>query len=75
MAVLHPLKLVIENWPEGRVEDLDAVNNPEDPSRGGRRIPFSGTLYIERDDFAEIPPPKYFRLFPATWCGCATAIS
>jgi glutaminyl-tRNA synthetase len=64
MAVLRPLKLVIENWPEGRVEELDAVNNPEDPSRGSRKIPFSRTLYIERDDFAELPPPKYFRLFP-----------
>jgi glutaminyl-tRNA synthetase len=64
MAVLRPLKLVIENWPEGLVEELEAVNNPEDPSRGTRRIPFSGTLYIEREDFAEVPPPKYFRLFP-----------
>jgi len=64
MAVLHPLRLVVENWPEGRVEELEAVNNPEDPARGTRRIPFSGTLYIEREDFAEIPPPKYFRLFP-----------
>ncbi|MDP3179658.1 MAG: glutamate--tRNA ligase family protein, partial [Spirochaetaceae bacterium] len=64
MAVLRPLKLVIENWPAGAVEYLDAVNNPENPAAGSRKIPFSGTLYIERDDFAENPPPKYFRLFP-----------
>lgn len=64
MAVLRPLKLVIENWPEGRVEELEAVNNPEDPSAGTRMVPFSKVLYIERDDFAENPPPKYFRLFP-----------
>jgi glutaminyl-tRNA synthetase len=64
MAVLRPLKLVIENWPEGKVEELEAVNNPEDPSAGTRKIPFSGNLYIEREDFMEIPPPKYFRLFP-----------
>jgi len=64
MAVLKPLKLVVENWPEGKVEELEAVNNPEDPSAGTRKIPFSGILYIERDDFMETPPPKYFRLFP-----------
>jgi glutaminyl-tRNA synthetase len=64
MAVLHPLKLVVENWPDGKIEELEAVNNPEDPSRGSRRIPFSKVLYIEREDFAENPPPKYFRLFP-----------
>jgi glutaminyl-tRNA synthetase len=64
MAVLHPLKLVIENWPEGKVEEIEAVNNPEDPSRGARKVPFSKVLYIEREDFAENPPPKYFRLFP-----------
>jgi glutaminyl-tRNA synthetase len=64
MVVLHPLKLVIENWPEGKVEELEAVNNPEDPSRGSRKVPFSKVLYIEREDFAENPPPKYFRLFP-----------
>lgn len=64
MTVLHPLKLVVENWPEGLVEELEAVNNPEDPDRGSRKIPFTGTLYIEREDFAENPPPKYFRLFP-----------
>ena len=64
MAVLKPLKLVIENWPAGKVEELEAVNNPEDPAAGTRKIPFSGELYIERDDFMEVPPPKYFRLFP-----------
>ena len=64
MAVLHPLKLVIENWPAGKVEELEAVNNPEDPAAGTRKIPFSGELYIEREDFMEVPPPKYFRLFP-----------
>ncbi|MDR1420082.1 MAG: glutamine--tRNA ligase/YqeY domain fusion protein [Treponema sp.] len=66
MAVLHPLKLVIENWPAGRVEELDAVNNPEDEKAGTRKIPFSGELWIERDDFEEIPPPKYFRLYPGS---------
>jgi glutaminyl-tRNA synthetase len=64
MAVLDPVKLVIENWPSGHVEELEAVNNPEDPNAGSRKIPFSGELYIERDDFMENPPPKYFRLFP-----------
>lgn len=64
MAVLRPLELVIDNWPEDKVEMLDAVNNPENPEAGKRSIPFSRTLYIEKDDFKEIPPPKYFRLFP-----------
>jgi glutaminyl-tRNA synthetase len=64
MAVLRPLKLVIENYPEGQVEELEAVNNPEDPSMGTRTIPFSRTLYIERDDFLEHPPKKFFRLSP-----------
>jgi glutaminyl-tRNA synthetase len=64
MAVLRPLKLFIDNWPAGRVEMLGAVNNPEDPEAGSREIPFCGTLYIEQDDFKEVPPPKYFRLFP-----------
>jgi len=64
MAVLRPLRLVVENWPEGEVEELEAVNNPEEPARGTRKIPFAKVLYIERDDFAENPPPKYFRLFP-----------
>ena len=64
MAVLRPLKVVIENYPEGQVEELDAVNNPEDPSAGTRKVPFSRVLYIEQDDFREVPPPKYFRLTP-----------
>ncbi|MDR1095745.1 MAG: glutamine--tRNA ligase/YqeY domain fusion protein [Spirochaetaceae bacterium] len=64
MAVLNPLKLVIENWDEGRTEELDAVNNPEDESAGTRKLSFGRELWIEREDFAEVPPPKYFRLFP-----------
>ena len=64
MAVLRPLKVTLENWPEGQVEMLDAVNNPEDPSAGTRKVPFSGTLYIEREDFMEDPPKKFFRLSP-----------
>ncbi len=66
MAVLKPLKLVIENWPAGKVEELEAVNNPEDPSAGTRLLPFSGELFIEQDDFRETPPPKYYRLSPGT---------
>jgi glutaminyl-tRNA synthetase len=64
MAVLKPLKLIIENWPAGTIEELEAVNNPEDESAGLRKVPFSGELWIEREDFQEVPPPKYFRLFP-----------
>jgi glutaminyl-tRNA synthetase len=64
MAVLKPVKLVIENYPEGASEELDAVNNPEDPAAGTRKIPLSRTLYIEQDDFREVPPPKYYRLSP-----------
>jgi glutaminyl-tRNA synthetase len=64
MAVLHPLKVVIDNYLEGQVEQMDAVNNPEDPNAGSRKVPFSKTLYIEQDDFREVPPPKYFRLSP-----------
>ena len=63
-AVLRPLRLVIENYPDGTVEELEAVNNPEDPSMGTRKVPFSRVLYIERDDFRENPPKKYFRLSP-----------
>lgn len=66
MAVLRPLKVVIENYPEGAVENVDAVNNPEDSSMGTRPIPFSRTVYIEQDDFREHPPNKYFRLFPGS---------
>jgi glutaminyl-tRNA synthetase len=64
LAVLRPLKVVITNYPEGQVEELEAVNNPEDPNAGKRKLPFSRLLYIERDDFMETPPPKYFRLRP-----------
>lgn len=64
MAVLHPLKLVIDNFPEGVNEEMEAVNNPEDPSAGTRKVPFSKVLYIEQDDFRETPPPKYYRLYP-----------
>ena len=64
MAVLHPLKVIIDNYPEDKVEELDCVNNPEDPSMGTRKVPFSRVLYIEQDDFREEPPKKYFRLAP-----------
>ncbi len=64
MAVLRPLKLVIENYPEGETEEIEAINNPEDESAGIRKLPFSRTLYIERDDFMEDPPKKFFRLAP-----------
>jgi glutaminyl-tRNA synthetase len=64
MAVLSPLKVVITNYPEGQVEEFIAENNPEDPEAGTRPVPFSREIYIERDDFTENPPPKYFRLFP-----------
>jgi len=64
MAVLRPLKLVIDNYPEGQVEPMDAVNNPEDPSAGTRKVPFSKVLYIEQDDFREHPPKQYYRLSP-----------
>ena len=64
MAVLRPLKIVIENYPEGESELLEAVNNPEDESAGMRQVPFSRELYIEREDFMEDPPRKFFRLAP-----------
>ena len=64
MAVLRPLRVVIENYPEGQVEEIEIANNPEDPSAGTRRVPFWRDLYIEQDDFRELPPPKYFRLSP-----------
>ncbi|HVN53698.1 MAG TPA: glutamine--tRNA ligase/YqeY domain fusion protein [Anaerolineaceae bacterium] len=64
MGVLNPVRVVITNYPEGQVEELEAVNNPEDPSAGTRKVPFSRMLYIDRDDFRESPPPKYFRLAP-----------
>jgi glutaminyl-tRNA synthetase len=64
LAVLRPLKIVITNYPEGHVEELEAINNPEDASAGSRKLPFSRELFIEADDFMESPPPKYFRLRP-----------
>ena len=66
MVVLRPLKVVIDNYPEGQVEEIDAVNNPEDPAAGTRKVPFSKVLYIEQDDFREDPPKKYYRLSPGT---------
>lgn len=64
LAVLRPLKVVITNYPEGKVEELNATNNPEQPETGTRKVPFSRELFIERDDFQEVPPPKFFRLKP-----------
>ncbi len=64
MAVLRPLRVVLTNYPEGQVEEMQAVNNPEDPTMGSRAVPFSHVLYIEREDFREDPPKKYFRLAP-----------
>ncbi|MEN6606668.1 MAG: glutamate--tRNA ligase family protein, partial [Bryobacteraceae bacterium] len=64
MGVLRPLRVVIDNYPEDLVEEMDAVNNPEDPSKGTRKVPFSKVLYIEQDDFREDPPKQYFRLAP-----------
>lgn len=64
MAVVDPIKVVIDNYPKNQVEELTAVNNPEDPNAGTRSVEFSGELYIEREDFQEVPQPKYFRLYP-----------
>ena len=64
MGVLHPLRLVIDNYPEDHVEEFEAVNNPENPAAGTRKVPFSRVLYIEQEDFREEPPPKYYRLSP-----------
>jgi glutaminyl-tRNA synthetase len=64
MAILHPLKLVIDNYPDDQLEEMSAVNNPEDEAAGTRKVPFSKVLYIEQDDFRETPPHKYFRLYP-----------
>lgn len=64
MGVLNPLRVVLDNYPEDQVEHLEAINNPEDPSAGRRLVPFSRVLYIERDDFREDPPRKFFRLTP-----------
>ena len=66
MAVLRPLKVVIENYPEGQSEELEAVNHPDDPAAGTRKIAFGRELYIEQDDFMENPPKKFFRLSPGT---------
>jgi glutaminyl-tRNA synthetase len=66
MAVLRPLKVVLTNYPDGQAEDVDVINNPEDPSAGTRKVPFSRVLYIEQDDFREVPPKKFFRLSPGT---------
>jgi glutaminyl-tRNA synthetase len=64
LAVLRPIKVILTNYPEGRIEQLEAINNPEDPGSGRRKVPFSRALFIDRDDFMETPPPKYFRLKP-----------
>ena len=64
MAVLNPVKVIIDNFPEGRVEEMEAVNNPEDETRGKRKVPFARELFIEREDFMEEPSKKFFRLFP-----------
>jgi len=64
MAVLHPLKVIIDNYPAGQEEFVEVANNPEDSSAGTRQVPFSRELYIEQDDFREVPPPKYYRLSP-----------
>jgi glutaminyl-tRNA synthetase len=82
MAVLDPLRVVIENYPDGQVEEMEAVNNPEDPSAGTRNVPFSKTIYIEREDFMEDPPKKFFRLAPggevrlryAYWIKCTDVV-
>jgi glutaminyl-tRNA synthetase len=64
MGVLRPLKVVIDNYPDGEVEEMDAINNPEDPGMGTRKVPFSRVIYIEHDDFMEEPPKKFYRLAP-----------
>jgi glutaminyl-tRNA synthetase len=64
MAVLRPLKVVIENYPSGQSEELEAINHPDDPGQGTRKVPFGRELYVERDDFMENPPKKFFRLSP-----------
>ena len=82
MGVLRPLRVVIDNYPEGQTEELDAINNPEDPDMGTRKVPFSRVLYIEQDDFREDPPQKFFRLVPgrevrlryAYWVTCVGVV-
>jgi glutaminyl-tRNA synthetase len=66
MGVLNPLKIIIENYPDDKEEEIEAINNPEDPSAGTRKVPFSKILYIEKDDFMEQPPKKFYRLSPGT---------
>jgi glutaminyl-tRNA synthetase len=73
MAVLRPLKVVIENYPEGQVEHFEAANNPDDPAAGTRPVPFSREIWIEQEDFREVPPPKYFRLSPGAEVRLRTA--
>jgi len=68
MAVMDPIKLIIDNYPEGEVEYLDVANNLENEALGFRKVPFCRELYIEREDFMEEPPKKYFRLFPGNAC-------
>ena len=80
MAVLDPLKVVIDNYPEGQTDELEAVNHPDNPAMGNRMVPFSKVLYIERDDFREVPPPKFFRLAPGRevrlrWAFLVTCVS
>jgi glutaminyl-tRNA synthetase len=64
MAVIDPIRVVIDNYPDGQIEELEAANHPDNPELGTRTVPFSKVIYIERDDFREVPPPKYYRLFP-----------
>src|SRR5207302_2360242 len=73
MAVLRPLKVVLTNYPEDRVEHVDVINNPEDPSAGTRKVPFARVLYIERDDFMENPRMKFFSLLPGAEVGLRCA--
>jgi len=73
--VLDPIKVVITNFPEGQTEELEAVNHPGDPGAGTRKIPFGRTLFIDRDDFMEVPPPKYFRLRRVAKCASSTPTS
>ena len=75
MAVLRPLKVVIDNYPDSQVEEMEAVNNPEDPNAGTRKVPFSKVVYIEQEDFRETPPPKYYRLFPGNEVRLALCVS
>ena len=75
MAVLRPLKMVIENYPDGQVEELEVTNNPRDETAGTRMVPFSREIWVERDDFMEDAPKKFFRLSPAAKSACGRLIS